>query len=152
MLILKVLSCDECLDVIDSQSVVDRASCTLKLAVLVADSAADCREWVISLDQLESISVLSSGCHVDVTLNSDMERACSLTWCSTCRPCLDDAVLILVVPVPLILRPEIAVRQFLLRIFDLTVLGAELLTESDSACRADLYTLTACYALFSINF
>ena len=152
MLILKVLSCDECLDVIDSQSVVDRASCTLKLAVLVADSAADCRERVVSLDQFESSSVVASRCHVDVTLDSDMERACSLAWCCSCRPCLDDAVLVLVVPVPLIFRPEVAVRQLLLRIFDLAVLCAELLSESDCACRADLYALAACYALLSIDF
>ena len=80
-----------------------------------------------------------------------MERACRLTRCCTCRPCLDDTVLILVVPVPLFLRPEVAVRQLLLRIFDLAMLGAELLSESDSACRADLNALAACYALVSID-
>jgi hypothetical protein len=116
----------------------------------VADSSAYCRERVVSLDQLESLSVLASACHVDVALDSDVERACRLTRCSTCRPCLDDTVLVLVVPVPLIFRSEVAVRQLLLRIFYRTALGAQLLSKSDSTCRADLNALAACNALLRI--
>ena len=150
MLIFEVFCSDECLDIVDSKCFVNCASCALELAVLVADSAAYCRERVISLDELESCSVLASRSHVDVTLDSDMERACRLARCSTCRPCLDDTVLILVVPVPLIFRPYVVGRKLLLRIFDIAVLCAELLSESDSACRADLNALAACYALLSI--
>ena len=79
-----------------------------------------------------------------------MERACRLAWRGTCRPCLDDTVLVLVIPVPLLFRPYIIGREFLLRILDLAVLRAELLSESDSACRADLYALAACHALFRV--
>ena len=151
MLILEILGCDEGLDVVDSQSIVDSASCALELAVLMADSAAYCRERVVSLDKFKSFSVFASGCHIDVSLDGDVERACSLARCRTCRPCLDDAVLVLVVPVPLLFRPYTAFRQLALRIFDLAVLCAELLSESDSACRADLYALAAGYALLCVD-
>ena len=150
VLILEILCCDERLDIVDSKGFINRASCALELAVLVADSAAYCRERVVSLDQLEGFLIFASACHINVTLDSNVKRARSLTRCSTCRPCLDYAVLILVVPVPLILRPYIVARKFLFRVFDLAVLCAELLTESDSAGRADFYALAASYALLSI--
>ena len=151
MLILEILGSDECLDIIDSKCFINGASCTLELAVLMADSAADCRERVVSLDQFKSSSVFASAGHIDIALDSYMERTCRFARSSTCRPCLDDAVFVLVIPVPLVLRPDVVGREFLLRILDLSALGAELLSESDSACRADLYALSAGYALLRID-
>ena len=151
MFILEILGSYECLDIVDSKSIIDAAPCAFKFAVLMTYSSANGRERIISFDQFKSVSVFTSRRHIDITLNSYVKGTCGLARCSSCRPCLDNTVLILVVPVPFLFRPEAAVRQLLLRVFNLSVFGAELLSESDRACRTYLYTLTARHALICIN-
>ena len=81
-----------------------------------------------------------------------MQRARRLARSRAGGPGLNDAVLVFVIPVPLIFAPVVVVGQFGLRIFDGTLLRAQFLAEADSAGRADFHALAAGDALFRIDF
>ena len=151
MLGLHILLCDEFLYLVDLQRLIDGAAGACILAVLAADAAADCREGVILLDELERIGVAAVGCHLDVALDRDVSRACDLAGCGAGGPGLDRAVFVFVVLVPVILAPLGLVGKLVMRILDGAFLGAELLAEADGAGRAGLNTLAAGDALLGVG-
>ena len=79
-----------------------------------------------------------------------MRRAGGFAGCRAGRPGLDAAVLVAVILIPVILAPLGVVRQLVARILDGAFLGAELLTEADSAGRAGLDALAAGHALLGV--
>ena len=58
------------------------------------------------------------------------------------------AVIHNIVGIPFGFRPSVVIGEFLFRVLHLTLLGAELLAEFQSASRADLHALAACHAVF----
>ena len=150
-LFAQLLLGDELLDLVDGNRTVKLAAGACVLAVLAADAAADCREGVILLDELESIGVAAVGCHLDVALNRDVSRACDLAGCGAGGPGLDRAVFVFVIFVPVILAPLGLVGKLVMRILDGAFLGAELLAEADGAGRAGLNTLAAGDALLGVG-
>ena len=75
---LKILLGDELLDVVDGDRIVDAAAGAGILTTLVADAAADGRERVFFLDELQRLGVAAEGRELDVALNRDMRRALGL--------------------------------------------------------------------------
>lgn len=150
MLGLHVLLGDELLDLVDGQRLVDGAAGAGILAVLSADAAADSRERVVLLDELERVGIPAVARHLDVALDGDVRRAGGLAGRRAGRPGLDAAVLVAVILIPVILAPLGVVRQLVARILDGAFLGAELLAEADSAGRAGLDALAAGNALVRI--
>ena len=150
MLGLHILLGDELLDLVDGQRLVDGAAGAGILAVLSADAAADSRERVVLLDELERVGIPAVARHLDVALDGDVRRAGGLAGRRAGRPRLDAAVFIAVILVPVILAPLGVVRQLVVRILDGAFLGAELLAEADSAGRAGLDALAAGHALLGV--
>ena len=150
MLGLHILLGDELFDLVDGQRLVDGAAGAGILAVLSADAAADGRERVVLLDELERVGIAAVARHLDVALDGDVRRAGSLAGRRAGRPGLNAAVLIAVILVPVILAPLGVVRQLMVRILDGAFLGAQLLTEADSAGRAGLDALAAGNALLRV--
>ena len=151
MLGLHVLLGDELFDLVDGQRLVDGAAGAGILAVLSADAAADGRERIIILDELERVGIPAVARHLDVALDGDVRRAGGLAGRRAGRPGLDAAVLVAVILVPVILAPLGVVRQLVVRILDGAFLGAELLTQADSAGRAGLDALAAGNALLRVT-
>ena len=118
MLGLHILLGDEFLYLVYLKRCIDGAAGACILAVLAADAAADCREGVILLDELESIGVAAVGCHLDVALNCDVSRACNLAGCGAGGPGLDRSVFVFVIFVPVILAPLGLVGKLVMRILD----------------------------------
>ena len=150
MLGLHILLGDELFDLVDGQRLVDGAAGAGILAVLSADAAADGRERIILLDELERVGIAAVARHLDVALDGDVRRAGGLAGRRASRPGLDAAVLVAVILVPVILAPLGIVRQLVVRILDGAFLGAELLAEADSAGRAGLDALAAGHALLGV--
>ena len=150
VLSLHVLLGDELLDLVDGQRLVDSAAGAGILAILSADAAADGRERVILLDELERVGIAAVARHLDVALDGDVRRAGGLAGRRAGRPSLDAAVLVAVILVPVILAPLGVVRQLVVRILDGAFLRAELLAEAHSAGRAGLDTLAAGNALLRV--
>ena len=112
--------------------------------------SADCREWVVLLDQCKGISVSSLRCHLDITLNSDMCRTGCLTRSCTCIITVD-AVLITIVFVPHLRSPFLLCWKNMLRILYLrTIFLAKLLTKLNSTSRAILYTTSASHTVLCL--
>ena len=105
MLGLHILLGDEFLYLVYLKRCIDGAAGACVLAVFAADAAADCREGVILLDELERIGIAAVGCHLDVALDRDVSRACDLAGCGAGGPGLDRAVFVFVIFVPVILAP-----------------------------------------------
>ena len=95
---------DELLDIVDGDGVVDVAAGAGVLAGAVADTAADRREGVLVLYELQSLEIAALGGELDVALDGDVRRALGLTW----RGALvgDLAAVGAVVDVVLVLAPE----------------------------------------------
>ena len=150
LIALEILLGDELLDLIDCDSFVKCAAGAGIFTAAVADIAADGGEGVVLLDKLESVKISALFCKLDVALNCNVSGACGLAGCGAGLV----AVLSVVgdiVEVPLVLAPLETVGELLLGIADSTVLGAELLTELCSAGRADLNTLAAGNAVFTVD-
>ena len=71
---LQLLCCQELLDLIDRQRLVDGASRAAVLAASVADRPAHRRERIVLLDQLQRIQISPLCGHFDVALNGKMHR------------------------------------------------------------------------------
>ena len=150
MLRLHILLGNELLDFVDGQGLIHGAPGAGILAVLAADGAADSGEGVILLDQLQRILIAAIAGHLDVALDGDVSRAGRLTGGGAGGPGLDAAVFVSVVLVPVILAPAGVIRQLMAGILDGAFLGAELLTQADSAGRAGLHALAAGHALLPV--
>ena len=146
-----ILRRDELLDIVDGEGLVHRAAGAFVLAVFPADRAADRGERIVPLDELEGLAVLAVARHLDIALDRDVQRAGRLARRGSRRPGLDDAVFVLVVPVPLVLAPDGIVRQLALGILDLAVAGAQLLAKAHRACGAYLDALAAGHAVFGVH-
>ena len=71
---LQLLCCQELLDLVDRQRLVDGASRAAVLAASVADRPAHRRERIVLLDQLQRIQISPLCGHFDVALNGKMHR------------------------------------------------------------------------------
>ena len=111
---------------------------------------ADCGEWILLFDQRQRVPVLALGCLLQIPLYSDVRRTGGLAWG---RPGIIaiDPVLIPVILIPLFRSPFCAVRKFMLRIGYGTVLGAQLLSQLDRACRTILHAAPAGYAVLRLH-
>ena len=149
-LFAQLLLGDELLDLVDGDGAVELAASACILASSVADAAADRRERVILLDELESVKVSALACHLDVALNGDVRRAGCLTGSGAALVAVF-LVVVFIVHIPHVLTPVVIIGQRLLGIHNGTVLGAELLAELCGACRTYLNALAAGNALFLID-
>ena len=149
-LFAQLLLGDELLDLVDGNRTVKLTAGACVLASSVADAAADRRERVILLDELESIKISALACHFDITLNGDMCRASCLAGSGAALVAVF-LVVVLVVHVPHMLAPVVVIGQRLLGIYNRAVFGAELLAKLCRACRTYLNTLAAGTALFLID-
>ena len=134
---------EELFNVVDSDSLVNRASCTRLLAALVTDMTANSGERVFLFDKRERLVVSSLRRHFEITLNSDMRGARRLTRSGT-RFVGVDSVFISVFGLPLFTAPFNRIGKLLTRVFNLAaVLLTELLSELERACGAVLNTAAA---------
>ena len=143
---------DELLDFIDGDGFVDGAAGTGFFALAVTDTTADCRERVLSLDELESLVIAAFLGHLQVTLDGDVRRAGRLTGSGTGLVALF-AVLVSVVRGPAIFEPDVIggiVTEFIGLLG--TVFALQLLTETDSAGRAVLDTAAAGDTVVRVDF
>ena len=147
---LQLLLGDKLLDLVDGDGAVDVAAGAGVLAAAVADAAADGRERVILLDELERVQIAALRGQIDVALNGDVCRAGGLAGGGAGLVALD-LVVVLIVRAPHMLAPVIVVRQRLLRVDHGAGLGAQLLAELGGTGRADLGALAAGDALLGID-
>ena len=147
---LELLLGDKLLDLVDGDGAVDIAAGAGFLAAAVADAAADGRERVILLDELERVQIAALRGQIDVALHGDVRRAGGLARGGAGLVALL-LVVVLIVRAPHVLAPVVVVRQRLLRIRHRAGLGAQLLAELGSAGRADLGALAAGDALFGVD-
>ena len=149
-LFAQLLLGDELLDLVDSDGAVELAAGAGVLAAAIADAAADRRERVILLDELESVKVSALACHLDVALNGDVRRAGCLTGSGAALVAVF-LVVVFIVHIPHVLTPVVIIGQRLLGIYNRAVFSAELLAELCGACRTYLNALAAGNALFLID-
>ena len=147
---LELLLGDKLLDLVDGDGAVDIAAGAGFLAAAVADAAADGRERVILLDELERVQIAALRGQIDVALHGDVRRAGGLAGGGAGLVALL-LVVVLIVRAPHVLAPVVIVRQRLLRIRHRAGLGAQLLAELSSAGRADLGALAAGDALLGVD-
>ena len=139
---MQVLLRDEALYLVNGQGFVYGTARARILAAAVAYASAYCRERVLALDEFEGLGVLAFCRLLQVALNGYMRRAGRLAWRRTARVAVD-AVAVAVVLVPHVRAPLGGVRQHLLRVLLLSVLGAELLSELHGSGRAVLHASAA---------
>ena len=147
---LELLLGDKLLDLVDGDGAVDIAAGAGFLAAAVADAAADGRERVILLDELERVQIAALRGQIDIALHGDVRRAGGLAGGGAGLVALL-LVVVLIVRAPHMLAPVVVVRQRLLRIDHGAGLGAQLLAELGGAGRADLGALAAGDALVGID-
>ena len=147
---LELLLGDKLLDLVDGDGAVDIAAGAGFLAAAVADAAADGRERVILLDELERVQIAALRGQIDIALHGDVRRAGGLAGGGAGLVALL-LVVVLIVRAPHMLAPVIVVRQRLLRIDHGTGLGAQLLAELGGTGRADLGALAAGDALLGVD-
>ena len=111
---------------------------------------ADCGEWILLLNQRQRIPVLALGRLLQIPLYRNVRRTGSLAWRRSGIIAIDP-VLIPVILIPLFRSPLCAIREFLLRIGDRPVLGAQFLSQFDRACRAILHAAPAGYAVLRLH-
>ncbi len=130
---------------------VDGAAGTGFFALAVTDTTADCRERVLSLDQLKSFIVAAFLGHLQVTLDGDVRRAGGLTGSGTGSIGLF-TVLVSVVRGPAIFEPDVIggiVTEFIGLLG--TVFAFQLLTEFDGTGRAILDAAAAGHAVLRVD-
>ena len=142
---------DELLDFIDGDGFVDGAAGTGFFALAVTDTTADCRERVLSLDELESLVIAAFLGHLQVTLNGDVRRAGRLTGSGTGLVALF-AVGVSVVGVPAVLEPDVlcGILTEVIGLFG-AVFALQFLAETDSAGRAVLDAAAAGDAVVRVD-
>ncbi len=148
---MEILLGDEFLDCVDSYRLVDSSAGAGILAAAVADTAADSRERIFSLDEFESLAVFSFRSLLEIALDGNMSGACGLARSRTGRVAVD-SVAVAIVLVPLLRSPFHCIGEFLLGISLRSVLRAELLSELDRSCRAILNTASAGNAVIRVHF
>ena len=117
----------ETLDFIDGDGFVHGGTGTDGLAGVVADSAANCREGVILLDQFQSFSVLALSCQTQVTLDCNMGGAGCLTGGRTGGGYL--LAVCAVIYIPVVLGPALVRDLLVFRFRRQCFLGAQLLAQ-----------------------
>ncbi len=153
-LCVQIMHSDELLHFVDCDCFVDGTTGTSIFTTTVTDMSANCRKRIVLLNQSKCLGISAFCCHLQVTLNCNVCRTCSLTRSSTGTISLD-TVVVSVIPIPVSLRPLMSSigRKFMLRILNLsTILLAELLAKLNSTCRAELYATSASNTLVLIHF
>ena len=136
---------DEALDLVDGDSLVDRAAGALGLAALVADAAADGRERVFLLDELERVGVASLRGELQIALHGHVRGAGGLARCGAGGH--DVLVILAVVGVPRALGVDGLGELDVVRLRRQILGRAQLLTELERVAGAGLHALTAGDAL-----
>ena len=147
---VQVLLGNKALHLINGHRLVDGTAGTGVLAPPVADAAADRRERVIPLDELQSLLVLALGRQLQVALHRDVGGAGGLAGGGAGLVAVH-AVLIAVVDRPLFGAPLMVVRQLLPGVGDGAVLGAQLLAQLHCASGAALHTAAAGHTVFAFH-
>ena len=150
VLLVQLLLSDELFDLVDRNGAVNAAARAGVLAAAVADKAADGRERVILLDELQRIEITPLSGHLDVALHGDVRGARRL---ARRRAGLMAVFLVVdfIIFVPHVLAPVVFVGQGLLGIFDRAVLRTELLAKLGGAGGTYLHALAAGHALLRLD-
>ena len=136
---------DEALDLVDGDGLVHAAAGTLGLAALVADAAADGRERVFFLDELERVRVAALRGELQVALHGDVRGAGGLARGGAGGH--DVLVVLAVVRVPGALRAQGLGELDVVRLLCQVLGRAELLAELERIAGAGLHALAAGDAL-----
>ena len=148
--LIQLEACNEFFDLVNGDRGIDRAAGASVLTAPVADRSAHSGEGVVLLDEAESLRVASFTCHLDITLNGKVRRTRSLAGSSTGVVAVDLGVFP-VVGVPLVRTPEMVVREHRLRIFDLTLFGAQFLAKFCRADGAHFHAFSAGHTFFLVD-
>ena len=146
----QVLFRDELLHSIDGDGLVDGAARAGILAATVADTPAYRREWVLALDQFQSLRIFALGSLLQIALHRDMRRTSRFTRRRASRIAVD-AVLVAIVLIPLLRSPLLGIGQLLFRIGLFTMFGAEFLSQTYSSRRTIFHATTASHAVRRIH-
>ena len=140
---------DELLDVVDGNGVINIAAGAGVLTGPVADAAADRRERVLALYELQRLEIAALGGKLYIALDGDMRGAFHLTWRGAFLS--DLAAVGAVINVVLVLAPE-AVHGGELRLGGLLlVFRAQLGTELEGAHLAVIHAQAAGHALIALH-
>ena len=150
MFCFKVLLGNELLDFVDGNGLVNRATRTSRLAATIAHTSANGREGVFFLDKFEGIAIASFGRHTEISLHRNMGRTGNFTRSSAGIVALN-AVVVLIIPVPVSLTPELVVRKILHRIGKLAVHSGKLLPQLRRSRRTHLHATATRHAFFCVH-
>ena len=143
--LVQVVVGDEALDLVDGDGLVHVAAGALGLAELVADAAADSRERVFFLDELERVRVAALRGELQVALHGDVRGAGGLARGGAGGH--DILVVLAVVRVPAALRAQGLGELDVVRLLCQVLGRAELLAELERIAGAGLHALAAGDAL-----
>ena len=143
--LVQVVVGDEALDLVDGDGLVHAAAGALGLAALVADAAADGRERVFFLDELERVRVAALRGELQVALHGDVRGAGGLARGGAGGH--DVLVVLAVVRVPGALRAQGLGELDVVRLLCQVLGRAELLAELERVAGAGLHALAAGDAL-----
>ena len=138
---MQVVVGDEALDLVDGDGLVHVAAGALGLAALVADAAADGRERVFFLDELERVRVAALRGELQVALHGDVRGAGGLARGGAGGH--DVLVVLAVVRVPGALRAQGLGELDVVRLLCQVLGRAELLAELERVAGAGLHALAA---------
>ena len=150
MFCFKVLLGNELLDFVDGNGLVNRAARTSRLAATIAHTSADGRERIFFLDEFKGVAIASFGRHTEISLHRNMGRAGNFTGSGAGIVALN-AVVVLIIPVPVSLTPELVVRKILRRIGKLAMHGGKLLPQLRRSRRTYLHAATTRHAFFRVH-
>ena len=147
---LEILLGDEFLDRVDGDGLVDSAARAGILATTVTHASAYGRERVLAFDEFQCFCIFALGGLLQIALHRDVRGTGRLTGRRARRVAVD-TVFVTIVFVPLLRSPLFGIGQFLFRIGLLSVLGTELLSETDSAGGTIFHATTAGHAICRIH-
>ena len=142
---VQVMVGDEALDLVDGDGLVHAAAGALGLAALVADAAADGRERVFFLDELERVRVAALRGELQVALHGNVRGAGGLARGGAGGH--DILVVLAIVRVPAALRTQRLGELDVVRLLCQILGRAELLAELERVAGAGLHALAAGDAL-----
>ncbi len=149
--LMKLFFCNKLLDLVNCDGSIHGSSGAGVLAAPVADRAADRRERIVLLDQLQCIHIAAFARHLYIALYGKMGGAGCFAGSGTGIVAVDLRILA-VMDVPVVRGPLLRIRKKGLRILHLgAVLPAKLLTELGCTDRTDLHALAAGNALLLLH-
>ena len=140
---LHIKRCDELLDLVDRQRLIDGTTGTCILTAAVTDMSTDCRKRIIFLDKCQRIGIPALRSKLQIALHGNMRRTRGFTGCGSGLMGLD-TVLIPIILCPHMRSPWLLRRQRLLRVSHCcSVFFTQLLSQLQRSSRAMLHTASA---------